>query len=276
MTFQLSIIGLLLGLLLLAIPLFTAQHYGTKLAGTFLKALLRLLVMLAIAGGLCLVAIKVNSWWMSVLTVILFLLLAALLTLMGSHQKNSRLYVPILAGLTAGLLLVGTCVLLAVLGGGTAWNATVLIPIVALLLTEMSFSNGQALNTYYKGLCYHGRLYTYLRSNGASHREATDQFTRSAMRRNLLFFTRNIASLSLGLGLPLAWGLIMAGGDVLSAFVFALLFFIAAMAASTISLFACLWLARRYAFDSYDALKHSAEPALDLYQHVDESQNIKQ
>lgn len=275
-TFQFTIFGFVLGLLLLAVPLVAANYFGCKLENQLLKSLSRYALMLVVAGALCFSAVKLNTWWASLLVVLLLLVLSALLTLMISKQTNARLFLPLLAGMAAGLLPVGAYVLLAVLGGGKAWGAQILIPLVALLLTAMSYTNGGALNTYYNGLRFHGRLYTYLRANGASYGEATDYFTRRAVRRNLLTFTREIATLSLGLGVPLAWGLVMAGADVLSAFAFALLFVVAAMAASVISLLTSLWLAKRYAFDSYDALKHSAESPLDLYQSVDESQDIDQ
>lgn len=267
-----TLLGFVLGLLLLAIPLYVSNVFGIKMEGKLLKALLSFLFVLVVSAALCFFCVDANNPGLTYVTPFVFLGAAAAMVTGLAKRKSMRLYLSAFCGLAAGLIVVGAFVVLAVLGGGTAWGPRVYVPLGLMLLTVMAYTNGKALRTYLTGLQYHGRLYTYLRANGAKHREAVAFFIRRAMQNDLMPFARRMVLTSLGIGTPLAFGMVMTGGNVLTAFAFELLFLVASMAASTVSFLVMLWLVRRYAFDGYDALRRNSEPTVELAETVDESQ----
>jgi putative ABC transport system permease protein len=253
---SLSFTGFLVGALLLAIPYYIMLAMGLRLVSKFTRALLLLMVRLAVVAALMGLLMKYDSPWLNIPFVLLMAVAAGWHTLRRARLKGLRLLVPLSTALAVAALVFGLYVIFLEIRVTGFPGATMLLPVVGLLLGHATLTVGKAVDTYYCGLAYHGRLYEYLRANGATHREAVDSFLRRAMTRALTSEISSMTAIVGGSAPVMMWMLLLTGKvDVVTAAGLQLLFMIAMCAASLSAVAAGLWMARRYSFDEYDRLR---------------------
>ncbi len=256
---ELSLSGFFLGLLLLAIPYYIIASMGLRLMGKFTRALLLLIVKLAVVALCVALLVKVDSPWLNFPFVLLMAVLAGAEMLHRARVKGWRLLLPVAVALAVSVSVFGLYVLFLVIHVPGVPSASCLLPVAGLLLGHVTIVGGKAVDTFYCGLAYHGRLYDYLRSNGATHREAVDSFVRRAMARVISTEAASMVAIVGGSAPVLMWALVLSGVGVITAAALQLLLMIALCAASLTAVAFALRLARHYAFDDYDRLAHVKE-----------------
>lgn len=252
---NISILGFVFGLFLLLIPVYAIFHFRLRLIDRFLKAF----VCMAVAAGLMAVvvygAISLKSIVYDIALLVLLPLLAALLALAKSRLKVSRLLVPVGVGSVAAVAIVVFYLLFLVLGETKPFVPHLFVPLAAIVSGGMVSVNAKALQTYYSGLLHHDQLYQYLVGNGATHSEAVGHFVRRSFEAAIVASARKMSYAAFVSAPVLLLVMVMGGTGLFTAVAFQILFYIAVLAASLISLFITLLIGRRYSFDEYNRLK---------------------
>lgn len=252
---QITFLQCILGLLLLLVPCYVMFHFGIKLLRTTLHAWLKMVICLLVLG---LLLYYVTLWNHPVVT-LLFGLLAIVcgsaLAVRRAKMKLQQMFVPVLCGMMAGVVVVGLYVLLLVMGQKNPLQARFFIPVIGLLVGHNVVVNSQALHIYYMGLRHHAQLYYYLLGNGGTHQQAVNYLMRRAIQRAALPGISNMGLVAVGLSPVMLWSMLLGGANVITAVAYQALLLIAMLAASVLSVVVTLTVSRRYLFDGYNRLK---------------------
>ena len=255
---KITLLGLLAGMLLLAIPFYVLFRYRLKVMGALFVALVRMVMLLALAGGAMLLVSMADSVAVTLGCALVMAVAASLWTCGRSRLKSRRCLLPVMAGVFASAVVVGLYVLLLVAACDEPFSVRMVFPVFGIILGTVASCNARALYAYYAGLENHRQIYDYLIGNGASHKKAVNTFVRRALEANVVPQVRRMVNVMLGVSPALMWGLVLGGMDVPAAVVFDMLLTIAALSASVLSLVIAITVARRYDFDEYQALRPGA------------------
>ena len=134
---NITIVSFLLGILLLALPLYLLHVLQVPLIGKVLRAFGRAAVML-VALGVCLYLVfHWNHWAVNLLAV--FLMAVVGMWLVVRHARlGTQMLVPIGAGLLAALIVIGAWLLLLALGVRRPLEAQYLLPVAGFLVGSMT------------------------------------------------------------------------------------------------------------------------------------------
>lgn len=251
---EFSILGIFLGILLLAVPLLIMYRFSVKFIGKTLIVIVKMMVITCLVGLFLHYVIDFNNMLVNILFVIVMVVATAFSTIVKSRLKLRRLLFPACAGIFWSAIVVGVFFVLLVMGVKNPLDARYLIPVTGLLLGNIIQTNHQALSTYYMGLRHHGQLYYYLRGNGATHNEATAYLMRRAIEKVAATNMTNMPVVT-GVSTVILWSMVIAGASVLTAVVSQTLIIIAMFSVSMLSVICTLWFARRYSIDEYGKLK---------------------
>ena len=256
---NITIISFLLGILLLAAPLYLLKALQVPLAGKALRAFVRAAVAL-VALGLCLYLVfRWNHWAINLLAVLLMTAVGMMLVVRQA-RLGSRMYVPIGAGLLAALVVVGAWLLLLALGVRRPLEARYLLPVAGLLVGNMTQTLSRALSVYYRSLIHHDQLYYYLIGNGASQEEALSWYVRRSLEATVLPQVKQMSTMVLTVSPLVVWAMLLSGSSVVEAIAVQLLVLVAGFTASVVALVVALFVARHYNFDGFNRLKIKASP----------------
>ena len=259
LTMNITVWGILLGLLLAVVPWWLLHTMQSRLTSKVLHAIGRMVLELAILG-LCLYFVMQWKHWAVNIGCLLLMTATGILTTLHEAQKSWQSYwIPIGIGMLTATIVVGAWLLLLAMGISHPLETRYLIPVAGLLLGSIAHPMGQALATYHAGLLHHDRLYYYLLGNGSTHGEALAWFERRAIERATLHWTHRMSSLVLVSSPMVVWAMLLGGCSVIESIVTLLLMVVAGFSATVLALFICLRVARRYAFDSYSRLKDKNE-----------------
>lgn len=250
-----SILGCVLGLLLLAVPFYVMFKYRLRIMDVVLASLVRMVLTMGVVGGMVYAAIAYDKLWLNVVLTVMMIVAGAVLAVRRSRLNMRRLMVPMLAGMSVATLVVAAYVLYLVVGVESPLSAKMLLPVAGMLVAGVMTSNAKALHAYYVGLANHSQLYDYLVGNGATHRQAVNYFVRRALEANMVPHARYMAYTVVTVAPAMAWAMVMSGAGVVAAGVVTVMMAVAAMAASVLSLMVALMVGRKYCFDDYMALK---------------------
>ena len=242
---KITILGVLAGLLLLAIPFYVLFRYRLKVMGAVFVALVRMSLLLAVAGGVMYLTAMADSVAVTLGLSVLMAVAASLWTCWRSRLRARRCLIPVMSGMCSAALVVGLYVLVLVTGSDSPFSVSMVLPVFGIILGTVASCNARALYAYYAGLENHRQIYDYLIGNGASHKKAVNTFVRRALEANVM----------VGVSPAMMWGMVLGGMDVPAAVVFDLLLTIAVLSASVLSLVVAITVARRYDFDEYQALR---------------------
>ena len=252
---KISLLGIVLGLVLVAFPIFIIFQYRLTLLNRYVKSIVRLIVSVAVVALCTFASVKLNSLALNILLALLFCVFSTAMSVVKSRLKFERSFLPLLAGTLAGAIVVGLYFIFLVMGARGAQVSTWLIPIYGLLAGGMIEANARALETYYSGLRHHNQLYYYLLGNGCTHAKATEYFFRRGLQASIVTVCKRMSAVTFAAAPSIFFVAVMGGMDVLTAAALQVFLLFAVLSASLISVFVSLLIGRRYNFDEYNKLK---------------------
>lgn len=252
---KISLLGIVLGLVLIAFPIFIIFQYRLTLLNRYVKSIVRLVVSVAVFALCTFASVRLNSLAFNIFLALLFCLASTALSVAKSRLKFERSYLPLLAGTVAGAVVVGLYFAFLVMGARGVQVSTLLIPLYGLLTGGMIEANARGLETYYSGLRNHNQLYYYLLGNGCTHAQATAYFFRRGLQASLVVVCKRMSGVTFIAAPSIFFVALMGGMDVLTAAALQVLLLFAVLSASLIAVLVALLIGRRYNFDEYNKLK---------------------
>lgn len=249
-TTDISNISMLLGLLLMALPIYFFWKYNTGMVKSIIIAIARMVVQLLLVG----LYLKYLFLWdnplLNIAWVLIMVVVATETSLTRTKLKRSVMMIPLLVGFVSASLLVGLYFLGVVLKLDNIFNAQYFIPILGILMGNMLGVNVIGLNTFYYNLLREKNCYYYLIGNGATVDEATAPFVRQALTRAFSPAIANMAVMGL-VALPGTMiGQILGGSSPDVAIKYQMMIIVITIAASIISLMSTIYLSKRATFDA--------------------------
>lgn len=255
-TIDISLWSLVIGLLLLAIPIYFFRLYKAKLVASTLVAALRMVVQLFLIGLYLKYLFIWNNPWINFLWVLIMVVVASFTATRRTGLKRSVLFIPISVGFLATAIIVGLYFLILVLHLSNPFSAQYFIPIMGILMGNMLGSNVIAINTYFDGIQREHQMYYYLLGNGATRFEATAPFVRKAMLKAFSPCIANMAVMGI-VSLPGTMiGQILGGSAPGIAIKYQMMIIVITFTASMLSLMITITLSGRYSFDAYGRLRN--------------------
>lgn len=252
---NISVLGLVLGLLLLALPIYIIYAFDLRLMRRLLKSLAMMAVMVSAFGAIMALLMTCNILWVNLLVGVALALLSSVVVVLRSGLRQRRLLLPVMAASVAPLLLVSLYVLLLVLSLKEPFDTRFFIPMLGLMVGMASGLIARALHAYYMGLAHHNELYYYLLGNGATHREAVRHFVRRGFQAALVPVMRQMSGMFLTTAPALMLGLVMSGVGVWTAALLEVVVLLAVTVYALTTFWLAILLSRRYAFDEYERLR---------------------
>lgn len=252
---NISVLGLVLGLLLLALPIYIIYAFDLRLMRRLLKSLAMMAVVVSAFGAVTALLITYNVLWVNVLVAVVLALLSSVVVVLRSGLRQRRLLLPVMAASVVPLLFVSLYVLLLVLSLKKPFDTRFFIPMLGLMVGMASGLIARALRAYYIGLEHHNELYYYLLGNGATHREAVRHFVRRGFQAALVPVMKQMSGMFLTTAPTLMLGLVMSGVGVWTAVILEVVVVLAVMVYALTTFWLAILLSRRYAFDEYERLR---------------------
>ena len=252
---NISVLGLVLGLLLLALPIYIIYAFDLRLMRRLLKSLAMMAVMVSAFGAITALLMTCNILWVNLLVGVALALLSSVVVVLRSGLRQRRLLLPVMAASVVPLLLVSLYVLLLVLSLKEPFDTRFFIPMLGLMVGMASGLIARALHAYYMGLAHHNELYYYLLGNGATHREAVRHFVRRGFQAALVPVMRQMSGMFLTTAPALMLGLVMSGVGVWTAALLEVVVLLAVTVYALTTFWLAILLSRRYAFDEYERLR---------------------
>jgi len=243
---QITIVSFLLGLLLIAAPLYLFNYYRVDFLSAALESLLKFVACIFAMAIFVYYVMKIDS---VVLNICFFLLMAAITsaaTIRRSRLSMQQLFLPVFAGFLGVAFLYAIYLLMVSMHVGRPFDARWLIPMGGVLMGGIMETSIAALQSYYKGIERHRQLYDYLLGNGATPAEASRQFVRRALQKSALPLLKVMPQMVVCVCPVVMWALILGGMPVFSAAALQVLLLVAVFSASVLSVFVVLTIARRF------------------------------
>ena len=251
-TINISWGNLFLGYLLLVIPIAAMWYYRTGLVKDTLIAAFRMTVQLFLMGLYLTVLFDLNSAWLNLLWLLIMIGVSTGTTIRRSELSWKKFTIPVAVSTIISIAIVDAVFLGITLQLDNIFDARYFITITGMILGNSMKQNIIALNTFYKTLEEQKADYRYCIANGATRREATMPFIKTAIKRA---FNPQIATMSvLGLiALPgTLTGQIIGGSSPDVAIKYQILLMLAIFIASMITVVLTINLANRFLFDEWD------------------------
>ncbi|MCF0188090.1 MAG: ABC transporter permease [Bacteroidaceae bacterium] len=251
---DISFVGLGVGMLLLAVPLFFFRLYRTGLVRPLVTGALRMVVQLSLLHLYLEYLFALDSPCVNVLWVMIMVVVAAWTAVGRTRLTMRMMFMPSILAFFVTAMLIGMYFLVFVLRLERPFTAQYFIPIMGILLGNMLSVNVIALSSYYGRLLREKQFYYYLLGNGATRFEATVSFMRDAIVKAFSPCLANMAVMGL-VSLPGTMiGQILGGSDPGVAVKYQLMIIIITLVASTISVMITCRLADMNAFDKFDRI----------------------
>lgn len=283
---QITVWGILLGSLLLAIPVYVIYRFKLKIINRVLAAVCRMVLVVFATALLAYTTIKLNSVGFSIVAFLLLVSVSSILVVRKSGLKPTKLLIPVMGGMLLTTSVIGFYVLFFVLGLKNPFVPQYFLPVMGLIAFGMISVNARALQIYYMGLKNHSQLYYYLLGNGSNHHEAVGYLLRRCLQASIVSSTRQLSRIVMASAPVLMFGMMLGGAGVVDAAVCQVLFMIVVMASSIGAVIVTLLLARQGSFDEYERLKpvfknrpeptsnSSASPSIS--QHTDPENQLQE
>ena len=255
-TIDISIESLLLGLFLMAIPVYYLWRYKTGLVHGTLTALARMVIQLFLVGLYLKYLFIWDNPWLNVAWVVIMVYVATETALTRTKLKRSLMMIPIMVGFVVGAVVVGFYFLGVVLHLDNVFSVQYFIPIFGILMGNMLGVSVIALNTFYSHLRRESTFYYYMLGNGATVTEAVSPFVKQALLRAFSPAIANMAVMGL-VALPGTMiGQILGGSTPDVAIKYQMMIIVITISASMLSIAVTLNLVRRVAFDVDGCIKN--------------------
>ena len=252
---DISILNMVLGFLLLALPLYVFYRFETRLIRSTVIAAVRMVVQMAIIGLYLKYLFQWNSPWINIVWVMAMVAVASFTALRRTRLHWQTALLPIAAGFFSSAMVVGLYFLFVVLRLDQPFDSRYFIPIMGILMGNMLSVAVIALNSYYDSLQREHQQYYYLLGNGATHLEAITPFIRQALEKSFSPCIANMAVMGI-VSLPgTMTGQILGGSAPGIAIKYQIMIIVITFSASILSLAATLYLADRCSFDLNGRIK---------------------
>ena len=283
---SITVWGILLGSLLLAIPVYVIYRFKLKIINRVLAAVCRMVLVVFATALLAYTTIKLNSVGFSIVAFLLLVSVSSVLVVRKSGLKPTKLLIPVIGGMLLTTSVIGFYVLFFVLGLKNPFVPQYFLPVMGLIAFGMISVNARALQIYYMGLKNHSQLYYYLLGNGSNHYEAVSYLLRRCLQASIVSSTRQLSRIVMVSAPVLMFGMMLGGAGVVDAAVCQVLFMIVVMASSIGAVIVTLLVARQGSFDEYERLKpvfkNHPEPASNssaspsISQHTDPENRLQE
>lgn len=265
MSADISLLGLLVGLLLMLVPLWYLHRYGTGLVSPTLSATARMIVQLYLVGLYLEYLFRWDIWWVNLAWGLVMVGVATGTAASRTQLRPSVLLMPLGVAFAVTALLISAYFLGLVQGLASAegeavvsprelFTARYFIPIFGILLGNMLGVNVLAVSTYYDGLRREGQMVSYLLGNGGTLREATAPLIRVAIIKAFNPCIANMSIMGLVAMPGTMIGQILGGSSPSTAIRYQMMIAVITFAASMLSLVITIALSRRRTFDAYGRL----------------------
>lgn len=252
---EISLLGFVLGLLLLALPLYILYVFDPRTIRRLVASFGSMAASVIASGAALYVVVKWNNTALTILSGMVMAVLSAVLVIRKSRLRMPALIIPVASGMLVSVFIIGLYTLFLVLGLKNPFEGRFFVPIFGLLTGCTIGANAHALHIYYMGLYHHNQLYDYLLGNGSTHREATQYFVRRALQAALNPVMWLMSGIVFVNAPVLMLALVMSGVNIFTAMAMQILLFVMVLAVIVASLFITLLMGRKYHFDKYEKLR---------------------
>ncbi|MBR3883867.1 MAG: ABC transporter permease [Bacteroidaceae bacterium] len=248
-TIDISTLHLLLGLLLMAVPVYFLWKYKTGIVRSTVTAVVRMVVQMFLVGLYLKYLFIWDNPWLNTAWVVIMIYVASETSLTRTKLKRKMMMLPLIIGFFVASVTIGLYFLGVVLQLDNVFNAQYFIPVFGILMGNMLGVNVIGLNVFYYNLMREKNSYYYLLGNGATTDEATAPFVKQALIRAFSPAIANMAVMGL-VALPGTMiGQILGGSTPDVAIKYQMMIIVITISASMISLMLTLNLSKRITFD---------------------------
>jgi len=251
---DISPFGLIMGVVLLLIPIWSLRHYKTGLVKDTLIGAGRMIVQLFMIAIYLEYLFKLNNLWLNLLWVIIMIIVAVVTVLNRTKLPKRLLAMPTFIAFAVALTFIVAYFQCLIVQIANPFEARYFVPVSGMILGNMLTANVIALNSFYVGLKRERNFFLYMLGNGASLSEATRPFMRDALIKS---FNPTIATMTvMGLvALPgTMTGQILGGSSPSVAIKYQIMMMISIFSSSLISVLVTLWITRGRSFTPYGML----------------------
>lgn len=252
---MITILGLALGALFIAVPLCVAQAYGVALGGKIAAAFAKMLLRVGVCGLAVHYLVQSGSMLLCGVMAIVVAMYYVVSVVVRARLSLVQFIVPVGAGLLGAVMVAASVLLFANVAVGSDFCLRYALPVVAMLSGGIADPMAKALATYYMGLRHHNHLYYYLIGNGASVGEALRYLQKRALEKSMQPGIRTMATTAAGVSPVMMWTMLMGGRTPLEAAAWQVLLTAAVFAAAVVAVWIALEVARKYVVDGYAMLK---------------------
>ena len=245
----LSIPNLLLGLLLLAVPVYAIYTYDRLSLSKAALSVVRMIIQLSVMGGCLWAVYHFDSIWLNMLWLIVLVLAAAFLMVSRTCIRSSILFLPAFAAMLVSILAVSCYVLFAILRPEHPMSARWFVPITGVLTAHVLTTGIHAIRTYFDSLSQDSQPYYTLLGNGVSKVKALAPYLTRALRSMTVPAMANLSAMGLFVMPMLLSGLLGGGMEPVQAVALFVLLILASMASSLLAVGLTIWISSRYTFN---------------------------
>lgn len=257
MNLDISISGLVFGLLLVLPTLVLVWLFKLELNKRIAISVLRMVVQLAFVGLYLKYVFVLNSPWVNMAYVSIMIVAASFSSISSSSLKLKPFIGPTIFAVAIPALLSLFYFNWAIIQVNNIFEAQLIIPIAGLMLGNTLKSNIVALKTFYKSLINDEKKYQFMLSLGANRLEAVRPFMKESIRTAMAPNLATMATLGL-VSLPgVMTGQILGGADPVIAVKYQVMVMIVIFFNSIFSNILQLLFSLRNAFDKMDNLNKS-------------------
>lgn len=230
------------------------QFLKMALGGTLLmdlgRMLLRVIITLVLTGAYMHYLFEINNVWLNIAWLLIVTAAAALTTLREARIGGLKLWMPLTAGMGAGIVVAGLLFLACAGLLHQLPDARCIVPVAGLLIATMTATCMKGMGSYHRSLAEDISKYNFLIGNGATHGEAIAPFVRKALESGLRPMTEGTAIMQL-VTMPAMMGMILGGYPPVTAMKCQLLILIVAILSSVVAISLTIWLADNILFDNF-------------------------
>jgi putative ABC transport system permease protein len=229
---------LMLGLLILVIPVYILWRFKTKLIGTTVIAVARMIVQLIFVGYYLEYLFKYDNPWVNLGWILIMVLVASFSAIERSGLRRDKgMVVSIFIATFLGTFIIDLFFLKFVIQLPNIMEAQYIIPITGMILGNCLRGNVIGMNEFYYNLDRHQERYRFYLASGSSRKEALFPFFRSALIKSINPTLASMATIGL-VSLPgMMTGQMLSGSSPLIAIKYQIMIMIAIFAGSLLSVY---------------------------------------
>lgn len=255
---DISWIQLALGLIVLVIPIYILWRFKTKLIGSTVIAVARMIVQLIFVGYYLEYLFKYDNPWVNLGWILIMVLVADFSTIDRSELKRDKgLLLSIFIATFLGVFVIDLFFLKLVIQLPNIMEAQYLIPITGMILGNCLRGNVIGINDFYYNLDRHQERYRFFLASGATKTEALFPFFRTALIKSINPTLAVMATIGL-VSLPgMMTGQMLSGSSPLIAIKYQIMIMIAIFAGTLLSVYLGINFSLKVGFDNQNNFRNA-------------------